>query len=252
MITRFPALLVLFLATFAALRSAPEPQPQIIKFSGHDWIVRPSGGGGPGPNHWDAANAWVDQNGWLHLRLSQRDGLWYCPEVYTTERLGFGRYQFTLAGPIDKLAPTVVFGLFNYPTPDVGRDGQDEIDIEFSQWGYPENKKTCGYTIWPARRGIHNASRSLPIDLGGNPISTHRFTWSPEGIDFASFRGTVPDPGQPEPIAAWSYHAPAPATDHVAQKSMPLHINLWLVGGKPPADGKPVEIVVRSFQFTPR
>ena len=29
------------------------------------------------------------------------------------------------------------------------------------------------------------------------------------------------------------------------------HINLWLDGGAPPMNGKPVEIVVTRFTFTP-
>jgi hypothetical protein len=28
-------------------------------------------------------------------------------------------------------------------------------------------------------------------------------------------------------------------------------MNLWLFKGRPPTDGQPVEIVIRSFQFTP-
>ena len=49
--------------------------------------------------------------------------------------LGFGRYQFQVIGRIDQLDPNVVLGLFKYPTPDVGPDGTNEIDIEFAQWG---------------------------------------------------------------------------------------------------------------------
>jgi hypothetical protein len=32
---------------------------------------------------------------------------------------------------------------------------------------------------------------------------------------------------------------------------MPFHLNLWLFDGKPPADGKPVEIVVKAFSYKP-
>lgn len=28
-------------------------------------------------------------------------------------------------------------------------------------------------------------------------------------------------------------------------------MNLWLAGGAAPTDGKPVEVVIRSFTFTP-
>jgi hypothetical protein len=110
-------------------------QAKTIRFSGYDWIVRPSGTGGPGPNQWDENNVWVDGSGYLHLKLSQRAGRWYCSEVYTKDRLAFGSYQFWVIGHVDKLDQNVVFGLFSYPTPDVGPDGTNELDIEFAKWG---------------------------------------------------------------------------------------------------------------------
>ncbi len=106
-----------------------------ISFSGYTWDVRPAGTGGPGPNDWDPDNVWVDAAGYLHLKLTHRNGRWYSSEVYTRDRLGFGRYQFSLIGRVDQLDKNIVFGLFNYPTPDVGVDTTREIDIEFSRWG---------------------------------------------------------------------------------------------------------------------
>src|SRR5512137_2505779 len=62
-----------------------------LNFSGYTWVVRSSGKGGPGPNYWDPDNVSVDTNGYLHLRLTHQDGKWYCSEVCTEKRLGFGR-----------------------------------------------------------------------------------------------------------------------------------------------------------------
>ena len=68
-------------------------------------------------------------------------------EVLTKDRSGFGRYQFWVVGRVDRLDPNVVFGLFNYPTPDIGPDGTNEIDIEFAKWGKPE-APMGNYTVW--------------------------------------------------------------------------------------------------------
>ena len=123
-----------------------------IRFSGYDWKVKFGTHEGPGPNNWSENNVWVDQNGYLHLKLTQQGDRWYCAEVLTQDRLGFGRYQFWVVGRVDRLDPNVVLGLFNYPTPDVGPDGTNEIDIEFAQWGKPE-APIGNYTVWPAREG---------------------------------------------------------------------------------------------------
>jgi hypothetical protein len=132
---------------------------------------------GPGPNSWDENNVWVDQDGYLHLTITNRGGQWYCSQVSMAGRLGFGRYQFWVIGRIDKFDPNVVFGLFNYPTPDVGPDGTHEIDIEFADWGKP--KAPIGnYTVWPAKTGFNRAYKRFSIALNGD-FTTHRSSGVP-------------------------------------------------------------------------
>jgi hypothetical protein len=221
-------------------------QAKTIRFSGLDWTVRGSGRGGPGPNEWDENNVWVDDCGYLHLKLAPRDGTWYCSEVSTTTRLGFGRYQFWIEGPVDKLDLNVVLGLFNYPPRDVGRGGTHELDIEFAKWALPE-APIGNYTVWPVQRELKNSSYTFPAELGGT-LSTQRFTWSPGSVFFQSLRGLRDD--EQEQAASWRF-APDDAPQRVSQQPMPVHINLWLFRGQPPSDGQPVEIVVRAFTFTP-
>ncbi len=217
-----------------------------IQFSGYTWEVRAAGSGGPGPNQWDPNNVRVDDNGWLHLRLTHTNGQWQCAEVYTQERLGLGCYQFRLAGRVDQLDKNVVFGLFNYPTDDVGPDGTHEIDIEFSKWGNPA-AASGNYTVWPAKTNLRQRSETFAFTLDGE-ASTHRFTWSATNIFFQSRRGHVDD--NRTPFASWLYQ-PAKPSAHIAQKPMPVHLNLWCFQGHAPSDGQPVELVIRDFKFTP-
>ena len=51
-------------------------------------------------------------------------------------------------------------------------------------------------------------------------------------------------------MARWNF-APADPTRQVPQQPLPPHINLWLFQGRPPKDGKEVEIVIQEFSFIP-
>jgi hypothetical protein len=217
-----------------------------ISFSGHTWVVRQAGKGGPGPNYWDPDNVWVDASGYLHLRLTQREGKWYCAEVHTLTNFGFGRYQFSLIGRVDKLDRNVVLGLFNYPTSDIGPDGTHEIDVEFAQWGN-SSAPNGNYTIWPTTTRARRESKSFSFALNEDS-STHTFTWTPTSVFFQSQHGHSDTTNAP--IATWRYEPSDPAT-YVSRKPMPVHLNLWCCNGKPPSDSQPVELIVRAFKFTP-
>ena len=216
-----------------------------LQFGGHEWTVK-SGFFGPGPNYWDDKNAFVDKDGAVHLKITQRDGKWYCAELNTTDRMGFGRYQFQTVGRIDQLDENVILGLFNYPTPDVGPDGTHEIDIEFSHWGNP--KANIGnYTIWAPKPHTKPGATTFPFTLTGD-YTTHRFIWSAKKITLQSLHGHRDD--DQSPIINWTYE-PADPDNHIPQKSLRLHLNLWLFHGHPPHNGQPVEIILKSFKFTP-
>src|SRR6267143_3612108 len=107
--TRKGTLITLALAGLLAIPT--KLHARTIEFSGYQWEVRPSGDGGPGPNHWDENNVSLDSHGYLHMKLTERDGEWYCSEVYLPQKLGFGLYQFSVIGRVDTLDPNVVLGL---------------------------------------------------------------------------------------------------------------------------------------------
>jgi hypothetical protein len=219
-----------------------------IKFSGYDWEIRPSAqNGGPGPNRWDEKNVSVDPGGYLHLKLTERGGKWCCAEVYTRKALGFGLYEFQVVGRVDRLDPNVVFGLFNYPQPEVGPDGTHEIDIEFARWGDP-SAAVGNYTVWPVRAALRQTTRSFAMSLGEEERTTHGFTWSPASVKFRSMAEHQED--HSPPLGSWLYEPRNPA-DRISSKPMPVHINLWCFQGRAPRNGAPVELVVRSFKFTP-
>lgn len=237
---------LLVTAIVACTANAFAAQAGTIDFSGYTWIVRPSGEGGPGPNLWAPDNVRVDENGYLHLRLTEKGGRWHCSEVYTRQRFGFGRYEFTVIGPLDRLDKNIVLGLFNYPTRDVGPDATHEIDIEFARWGVA-SAPPGNYTVWPATKALRQESKSFAFTLDSNS-SRHSFFWTPTNVLFQSFA----ESGRADEtlLNSWRYQ-PTNATERISSSPMPVHINLWCFKGRPPADGQGLEIIVRSFRFTP-
>ncbi len=219
---------------------------QTLKFSGYEWQVKSGESLGPGPNAWNPANVWVDKKGWLHLKISHHDDKWDCAEVQMTKSLGFGTYQFQVIGRIDQLDRNVVLGLFNYPTRDIGPDGTNEIDIEFAHWGLAD-APIGNYTIWPAKEGVKETSQTFRFMLNGE-ATTQRFTWDSKSILLQSLHGHRND--NKEEFGHWLFQ-PEDYQDRIPQHPIPVLINLWLFRGNAPTDGKEVELVLRSFKFTP-
>ena len=80
--------------------------------------------------------------------------------------------------------------------------------------------------------GTWRRSSSPPVSP-----STHWFSWQRSSITFGSSSASR---------SSWRYQGP-----DVPPPSAPVRINFWLDHGFPPTNGKPVEIVVRRFTFTP-
>jgi hypothetical protein len=71
--------------------------------------------------------------------------------------------------------------------------------------------------------------------------SSHSFTWRAGSVSWESRDGAG------NPIASYAHtgsDVPKPGDERV-------WLNLWLPNGAAPTDGQPVEVVVRSFAFTP-
>ncbi len=225
-----------------------------IEFSGYEWMVKFSNTPvGPGQNYFSGSeeNVWVDEQGQLHLKITERDGKWECAEVYTTESLGYGEYTFYVASRVDQLDKNVVAGLFTWD--DVPEYNHREIDIEFSRWG-DENNDNLLYTV---QSGVlpnpPENYDSFNMALNGD-FSTHSFVWESNRISFQSLHGHYDSPPDPMYIInSWNYFGddnPIPGNEKV-------HINLWLIDtngdgiGDPPSDGQEAEIIIKGFEYVP-
>jgi hypothetical protein len=219
---------------------------QTLSFSNYTWYVK-SGTATPGPNCWSPNNAYVDSIGRLHLKITFNTitQKWECAEVWTTESLGFGTYEWFVNGQIDKLDKNVVVGFFNYPALYTIPDATNEIDIEFAKWGV-ETNKGGNFTVWPAMllSGYTNKTYHFKISLS-NPKTTQRFIWSPSSVLFQTFKGWNIDD---DSLISKRYFNKKNQTFLIPQTVEPVHLNLWLFKGMPPANNTPVEIIIDRFQ----
>lgn len=216
-------------------------QAQTLQWKGYTWTVKSGTGLGPGPNHWNPTNVFVDANGYLHLQISYNatSRHWDCAELYTTNALGFGTYQWQIESRVDQFDPWVVLGLFPY----LGPDGINEIDIEYSRWGHA-NGTNGWWTVYP-NSGTIIGQKTYNFSLTGT-YTTSRFTWSNTGIQYWLMGGFQPVGTITNVINTWNY-TPAQPSVNIPQGAMPLHMNLWLDKGHVPANGQPVEVIIHDF-----
>jgi hypothetical protein len=236
-------------ATNEATSSTPQSETALqarasttVQFSGYTWTIRNTGTAtsGPGPNVFNGSNAWVDANGWLHLKITKNTttGKWNCAEIYSTQKFGYGTYQWQVEGAIGSFDKNIVLGLFNYS----GNDEYDEMDIEFARWGN-DAWPNLNYTVWPAAGGQGPWEYSKNFSLNGT-YTTHRFTRSPNSVVFKSMGGFYND--DTNLFATATCSSP---TSSISTLSMPIHMNLWLYDGKAPSNGNEVEVIIHNFKY---
>ena len=238
-----PIALAVFVAAWLATPT-PIAHAATIEWKGHTWQL--TSGGMAGSCQGDPKNVTLDSNDYLHLKISHDSGTWSAAELFTTDRLGFGTYQWQVDGPIDTFDPNVVLGFYPYgPQAGIGSDGTNEIDIEYSRWGFATGANG-DWTDYPAS-GSTKGELSYTFSLNGSTLSTSRFVWSKSSITDFLFSGLVDVSTTTGAMKTWTYQ-PQNSTTNIPQQALPLGMNLWCYDA-PPSDGTPVEVVIRDFVF---
>ena len=156
---------------------------KVLPFSGYEWDVRDVPSDRGGANDYDPANAWVDADGAMHLKLANRNGRWSSAEVILTRSLGYGTYVFTVRDT-SHLDPAAAFGMFTW---DEGAAEQNhrELDIEVSQWG--DRRILNGqYVLQP----YYVPANVVRFQAPAGPL-THSFRWEPGRALFRTTRPTA-------------------------------------------------------------
>ena len=79
--------------------AAPAASGAPFVWKGHTWNL--TSGSMAGVATGNPANVSIDASGYLHLTIVNSGGAWTASELFTTDRLGFGTYQWQVDGPID-------------------------------------------------------------------------------------------------------------------------------------------------------
>jgi hypothetical protein len=210
-----------------------------LTFAGYEWQVRRTGvPGGPGPNCFSDApqQVFVDKHGRLHLRIDRVSRRWCSSEVINVDPSvgGYGTYRWTIGSRLDRVDPRAVLGLFTWDS-SAREEFHREIDIEVTRWSRPLERTNAQFVVQPHARDGNLKRIRLPEKRAGLRLS---LTWTPDSLTFRA-----PDVG-----VRWVYRGP----DIPVPGQERVHMNLWQHLGQVPSDGKPVEVVISDFTFTPR
>jgi hypothetical protein len=234
-------------AVAKATATRTNPAARKISFSGYEWSVRSSRvPAGPDGNYFSDAsdNVTVDSQGRLHLRLTNRNGRWYGAEIVAIGALGYGTYRFYVETSLADLDANAVLGLFTYS--EDAAYSHREIDIEFSKWGRSSDPNNAQFVVQPFSDPQNIVRFQLPAPLAR---SVHSFDWQRSRILFESVQGLNPTISAASPlIQRWNY---ARAETVPTPGDARPRLNLWLVGGRPPLEGRDVEVVISRFEHVP-
>jgi hypothetical protein len=201
-------------------------------------------------------NMVVDSNDYLHVHVREKDGVYTVAEMYTRNLFSFGTFQWVLQGTnYYKMDPPLVLGLFSYgPNAGVGVDGENEIDIEFSNWnGEGVPNQVADFTVYPSTGNGTDGQIDHEVDFyvptPDSDTTTARFVWSSTSVEFYLMAGTVPVNQPPNHVFHhWTYDGSKDPTKWIPQDPCPVDINLWNFDGRPKHTW---DIIVQEFDYLP-
>ena len=228
------------LAVAVAQGKSPEslPPPKILHFSGYDWTVRsaPSHRGGS-RNTFDPGNAWVDEAGDLHLRISKKQDQFSCAEVQLSRSLGYGTYVFVVRD-ISHMEPSAVLTLFTW---DGGgpEENRRELAFEISRWG-SRDKENTSFMVQPYYIPTNFVRFYAPAG-----VLTNSFRWEPGQATFATYAGSHVTGGV-SPISQHVFNSGIPPAGGDAAR-----MNLYIFRkGEIPLQHEN-EVVIERFEYYP-
>jgi hypothetical protein len=223
------------------------PNVRWISFSGYDWWLKDSSALiGPGPNYFSDSthNVWLDDQGRLHLRITNRSNQWQCAEVVTKRTFGFGSYRFELDSVVNDINPSVVLGLFTWS--DDPAYTHREIDVECGRWANPSDVNDAQFVVQPWDWPSHLVRYAVPAGLSN---STHCFIWETNRISYQALCGGYSPNPAPTNIISTSVFSNAAEVPQTGDEN--VRLNLWLINGGAPTNNSEVEFIIKSFQFVP-
>lgn len=218
------ALIGIIVVSLMVSAASAASMTRTINWSGFTWEVIYPHVGNPGNNYWSDStnNVWIDAQGRLHLKITKVGGIWYSTALETTTPVGYGTYTIVVASNPATLDDNAVVGLYYY------LNDYNELDIEFSRWGNP-NLKNTEYSV--QSKPAPTVSKLYETNAAN---TTHKMIWN---VDSVRFEG-------PPGVGPWAYTGP-----YKTKTGSVYCINLWLMNGQPPKNGKEQELILSSFSY---
>lgn len=237
-----------------------------ILFSGLQWKVRFSNERTePGNNFFSdkPSEVFVDAEGKLHLTIKKRDNYWFCTEVVCDTALGYGTYSFQIEARLDTLDKNIVLNLGVSPDSILLKHSPSDVAVRFTKLGAGFSPNTLQYAVKSGdttnnaefgagaktsdvKERLHRPE--FPLRMNGF-YSSHGFHRRERIVEFASYH----DHGFPTPylIDQWEFQGSALGGVKVPANTPTsvMRLSLWAAGE--PVSGKPVEIIIKKFQFVP-
>jgi hypothetical protein len=213
---------------------APQPAATVL-FSGYEWIVRRAPGNPAGSrNLYDPANAWVDKNGFLHLRIAKTPAGWSSAEVDLSRSLGYGSYRFVVRD-ISQMESAAVLTISTWDDSSPNR----EMDLEISRWG-ESGGKNAQYVVQP-----YYVPANVVRFLAPGGVLTHMFDWEPGRVSFRTVRGAATGAGA-ELVAAHAFTSGVPTPNTEA-----IRLNLFVFEDRRVGLQNGVEVIFEKFEYLP-
>jgi len=241
-IDQLPAVDGAVVAVKSVAGTPPDPAsveaPKFLQFSGYQWKIRTAASDRSGAIlEFDPANAWTDEKGFLHLKISSRGEQWMCAEVSLTRSLGYGTYRFTVRDT-SQLDPAAVLSFDTWDDLEAGQNHR-EMDFEITRWGDPSNKN-LQYVIQPYNIGANVARFTIPPG-----VLTHTLRWEAGRAEFKTFRGAGDDE-KAAPVAGHAFTSGVPTAGGER-----ILINFYVFRyAKIPMQNEN-EVVIEKFEFLP-
>lgn len=239
---------------------------RFLNWSGFTWCIIGSNDSKcyPGPNYYSSNtdNVRVDSAGDLHIRITNRNGRFYCAEMHTVQTVGYGKYTFAISSRIDNLDKNIVLGLFTWNDKNCITNANSEIDIEFTRWGDAGNPDVIEYSVQPTNSGQEtDRFTSRPMTLNTNK-SIHFINWTPSIIEWSGYQGHTNPPSSNDLIAYWSFNSNnIPKSSKICnsnpvvipdpENATHLNLNLWLNRGNYPSNNQEAEVIIHSINYNP-
>ncbi len=262
------------LLAFGCKQSDPEEMlgriGDVVYFSGYTWDVKifEQYQVGPGPNYFSGhyEDVFVDENGYLHLRIAEHDGKWFSSEVISQMNMGYGKYTWVVQADLENIPENTTLGLFTWDNNTFYEEANSEIDIEISKWGDPDEENTLLFSVQPVNFGPYYPERTHLAETNAGEligVTTHTFTWTDTLVVWYSYAGNTEDPEKL--LATWSFDLdnPARVKNENGNSSLPIIIpapgattnarmNYWLLPwiSSVPTDGLEQEVIIQKFSYT--